>query len=187
MKDVSARIQTLIQQQQSLFLSTLDQNGNPAASYAPYYCDLNEIDAKQPKQAEQTEQAKKESAFYIFISELSEHTQHLIQHPNAGVLIAENAKESQNPEENQTKQVFARTRVSYQVIAEKISGPEKAKTLKAMQNQFGEIIEVLSGLADFHLFKLSPQTGRYVEGFGKAYLINKGLFNEIEHLGIPKK
>ncbi|MEM6400972.1 MAG: HugZ family protein, partial [Cyanobacteria bacterium P01_D01_bin.116] len=38
--------------------------------------------------------------------------------------------------------------------------------------RFGEIIEMLRGLADFRIFKLTPDSGRFVIGFGQAYHIS---------------
>ena len=41
-----------------------------------------------------------------------------------------------------------------------------------MQEKFGETIELLRSLPDFHLLALTPVNGKYVAGFGKAYSIN---------------
>lgn len=153
--EIITNIQQLIKDQQSLFLSTLNELGEPAASYTPYYCD------------------EKENVFYIFISDLSSHTKQLINNPKASILIAR--------DEQQTQQIFARNRVTYSVTAEQIEDTtQKQQILEQMQQQFGEIIELLSGLSDFRLFKLQAENGRYVEGFGKAFDIGQGIAEEIK-------
>ena len=44
--------------------------------------------------------------------------------------------------------------------------------LKALKDQFGSVVDVLSNLSDFHLFALHVEAGQYVVGFGQAYKIN---------------
>ena len=41
--------------------------------------------------------------------------------------------------------------------------------IKALRDRQGALVETLTSLADFRLFLLVPQSGRYVVGFGKAY------------------
>jgi putative heme iron utilization protein len=36
--------------------------------------------------------------------------------------------------------------------------------LTALQDKFGEVVSLLRPLSDFHLFALSPESGRYVAG-----------------------
>lgn len=154
--EIVESILKLINTQQSLFLSTLDRQGNPSASYAPYLC------------------IEKESAFYIFISDLSEHTQQLLDNPIASVLIA--------ADEQNTQQIFARHRLTYRVKADCLgqAALKRQAVLLLMQQRFGSIMDVLSGLSDFKLFKLTAQQGRYVKGFGNAFIIEQGLTSHIQ-------
>lgn len=39
----------------------------------------------------------------------------------------------------------------------------------ALISRFGEMAESLSKLNDFNLYKLVPDNGRYVKGFGQAF------------------
>ena len=41
-----------------------------------------------------------------------------------------------------------------------------------MNDQFGETVELLRSLPDFHLLALTAVKGRYIAGFGKAFVIN---------------
>ncbi|MDG4813249.1 pyridoxamine 5'-phosphate oxidase family protein [Hydrogenovibrio sp. 3SP14C1] len=133
----------LIQSQQSLLLSTLGELQTPNASYAPFI--------------------QYQEAFYIFVSGLAEHTQNLLNHPQASLLIMEGEKEAGN--------IFARQRIQLQVNAFFISREDAhwESRLEAFESKFGDLILTLKALPDFHLFQLSPISGRYIKGFGQAY------------------
>jgi len=157
--NVKKRIVKLIENQQSLVLSTITnhQTGSkvdliqPESSYAPYFCDINQ------------------QQFYIMLSDLANHTTNLRNNPQASILVIE--------DEQNAEQIFARTRVQYFVEAtqlQELKEIEKAKTL--LKNRFGEMIDVLGSLKDFNVFSLTPLQGSFVEGFGKAFTIKKGLY-----------
>lgn len=143
----------LIHSQQSLLLSTLDDSNTPHASYAPFIL--------------------YQEVFYIFISALAEHTQNLLNHPQASVLILE-------PEEH-TETIFARQRIQLQVKADLIAQEEMhwQSTLDVFESKFGEIIQTLQALPDFHLFQLCPLSGLYVKGFGQAYPLESEQIKEL--------
>lgn len=147
----------LLTTQQTLQLATLDTNGNPAISYAPFVRD--EI-----------------GNFYIFISGLASHTQDLLQHPAVAVMLI--------ADEQDARQIFARTRVTYQCSAEVVTRdtPEATSLLDAMQARFGEVVGVLRGLGDFVLFRLKPQSGRFVMGFGQAFVLTGDALQTLEHI-----
>jgi len=150
-KEIQDKIFQLIEQQQSLFLSTISTEISetislPYSSYAPYVSDLEE------------------QAFYLFLSDLSEHSHFLRANPNASILIM--------ADEANTEQIFARVRVQYQVSSKLIENePERQTAIKTMHQRFGEIIDILQALSDFRIYKLTPEQGRYVEGFGRAFNI----------------
>lgn len=158
-KEIEDKIFQLLHQQQSLFLSTLSKEvsqgkGVPHSSYAPYVS------------------ISDEQALYVFLSDLSEHSHYLRANPNASILII--------ADEVNTEQIFARVRVQYLVSSQLIENEkERIKAIKSMHQRFGEIIDVLSSLSDFRVYKLTPQKGRYIEGFGRAFNIGKGLSGEI--------
>jgi hypothetical protein len=46
--------------------------------------------------------------------------------------------------------------------------------ISALTERFGERIEFLSQMGDFKLFRLQPNGGRFVKGFGKAFQLEGG-------------
>ena len=121
-----------------------------------------------------------EQAFYVFLSDLSEHSHFLRANPKASILII--------ADETNTEQIFARVRVQYQVMSQLIeSGAERQSAIEIMQQRFGEIIDVLRSLSDFRVYKFVPQSGRYVEGFGRAFNIGKGFGGETSPVMQDKK
>jgi heme iron utilization protein len=142
-----AAYQDLPHRVSSLMLSTVNPDGTPHASYAPYILDST-------------------YQIYILTSGLSAHTPNLLRTGQASVLIIE--------DEGQSQQVFARQRLTYDCQVSLIErGTERWEThLQAMADQFGEIIQMLRQLEDFQLFCLSPQGGRFVMGFGAAYAVD---------------
>ncbi|MGZ4956925.1 MAG: HugZ family protein, partial [Methylobacter sp.] len=76
--------------------------------------------------------------------------------------------------ESESNNLFARERAVFNYKARKIERSEPLYTiqLKAFQDKFGEVVNLLQTLTDFHLFALCPESGRYIMGFGQAYMIN---------------
>lgn len=40
------------------------------------------------------------------------------------------------------------------------------------KERFGETVDLLQSLPDFHLLALTPVSGKYIAGFGKAFSID---------------
>lgn len=144
---VLAAYRSLPPRVQSLMLSTVSPSGVPHASYAPYVMDAD-------------------YQIYVFTSGLSAHTDHLHRTGLASVLLIE--------DEAEAPQVFARQRISYDCRATLL--PRGTKDWEPIadrfEQRFGDIIQMLRSLEDFQIFCLSPQTGRFVMGFGAAYAID---------------
>lgn len=140
-------LQALLASQQTLLLSTASATGFPDISYAPFVRD-------------------EAGPFTILISELATHTGNLLANPRASVMFIRPESESNN--------LFARKRAIFDCTAKPIGRSDTGYStqLMALQKQFGNIVEVLQSLSDFHLFSLTPVSGRYVAGFGQAYTIN---------------
>ena len=147
LEDMSTRYQALIASQQTLLLSTASTNGVPDISYAPFVRDNAGV-------------------FYIYVSEMACHTVNLLNNPWASLLFVRPESEARN--------LFARERAVLNCSVKEISRDDAiyADRIHALQDQFGEVVSVLSSLPDFHLFALRPETGRYVVGFGRAFAIN---------------
>ncbi len=141
----------------TLQLSTLTVEGKPNASYSPFIVD-------------------KQGNFYIFVSQLASHTQDLLANPQASILLIQ--------DEAETRQIFARKRISYQCDVEVVGDESQnyQKMLDALEERFGNIVELLRTLPDFILFRLKPSQGQYVKGFGKAYTLKGEGLLELEHI-----
>ncbi|MBW4689162.1 MAG: pyridoxamine 5'-phosphate oxidase family protein [Komarekiella atlantica HA4396-MV6] len=142
---------------QSVIISTVNAQGIPNSSYAPYVMD----DAKN---------------IYIYVSGLASHTKNLDANPHVSILFIE--------DEAQTNQIFARRRLSFDCTATLIERETQKwnKIVEQFQGRFGQIIEVLRGLADFRIFQLTPSEGRFVIGFGAAYHISGDNLHQLVQL-----
>jgi len=140
----------------SLILSTLDLQSAIETSVAPFIY--------------------KDDKLYIFVSELAKHTQNLL-----GLIERnESSKDIEQPglvsaillaDESQTEQIFARERMTLRLSVAEVLDNDKTypDLLNEFADQFGEVISVLRGLSDFHLFEFTLQKGGYVKGFGQAF------------------
>jgi putative heme iron utilization protein len=111
--------------------------------------------------------------FYIFVSGLSNHTQNLKSTGKAGILLIE--------DEGQTQQIFARQRLMYDCSVDLIDRHDPQWTTWADQFKvrFGNLIDMLRQLPDFQIFRLTPQSGRFVVGFGAAYEVDASDLNRL--------
>ena len=136
--------QQLLGQTESLILATANPDGSPLASYAPFIVD-------------------EQRQFYIFTSQLAAHTTNLQRTGQASIMVVE--------DEAVTTQIFARQRVTFQCQANLIprDSAEGEAALAQYEARFGKMVGLLKSLPDFQLFKLQPQSGSLVLGFGQAY------------------
>lgn len=136
-------IDRLNEKNKTLSMSTIDEQGRAYTSYTPFVC----IDGN----------------YYIFITELAPHTQHILRQPDISIMVID--------DESKSKNVFARVRVLYYTKASQVSrtSEEGVNVLQILQDRCGNTMNVLKQLSDFILFKLTPTSGRLVTGFGKAY------------------
>ncbi len=139
--------QQLIKNQQTLLLATVSSHAEPECSYAPFVTDEHKV-------------------FYIFVSELATHTKNMIDTQKASILFIK--------PEQETKNFFVRERVIFDCTISEIQQDDELydRQLGLMNDQFGETVELLRNLPDFHLLALTPIKGRYIAGFGKAFMID---------------
>lgn len=106
-----------------------------------------------------------DGAYFVLLSDLAAHSRHLRAYPQAQMLLIEDEASARN--------VFARQRLSQQVSVERIdrADPLWATVTDWLQARAGATVAVLTQLADFHLYRLTPHTGRLIVGFGQAYAI----------------
>ncbi len=141
----------------SIILSTVDAEGFPNASYTPFVMD-------------------EKKRIYIYVSGLATHTKNISANSKVSVLFIE--------DEAQTKQIFARRRLSFDCEPNLLARdtPQWTEIVDKFQGKFGEIIEMLRSLPDFRIFQLTPTKGRFVIGFGAAYQISGDNLNQLTQI-----
>jgi hypothetical protein len=97
------------------------------------------------------------------LSEIAVHAINLQHNPKASVLLIQ--------DEDSADELFARVRVNYAMDAQHIAfeAPGWNDGLNRLVKRHGDRIANLANMSDFKLFKLVPNKGRYVKGFGRAY------------------
>lgn len=145
----------LIANARSLVLATNGESPTPEASYVPHVRD-------------------EQGNFYVFVSEMARHTINLRTGNPASVMIIE--------DEASAKQIFARRRATFTVKPVELprESSECAKQLAAFRACFGEMIDMLAGMKDFHMIRLTPTSGRVVLGFAAAYRVTGDNWNQLE-------
>ena len=144
---VAAEINYLIANTQTMTLATLDSAGVPEASMAPF---IHYAATHQ---------------FYTAVSGLSPHTAHLAAKKPTGIMII--------ADEQGVPQVLGRKRVSYTCDVHEIFRETEICHMlyERFKAKFGSIMELLFQLPDFRVFGLDPLSGRYIAGFGGAYIL----------------
>lgn len=152
--------QDLLTSHQSIVLATVNEDGSPLASYAPYAVDS----AKN---------------FYIFVSTLAHHTSNLLRSDQASLMVI--------ADESETQQIFARERLTFACHVEELSRDtsdwEHAAQLYGAR--FGDMFKLIRGFKDFRMFRLVPKDGSLVVGFGQAYAIHGDSLDELTQRGNP--
>lgn len=148
-KPKAPKVMELVESTKSLILATVDAEGNPVSSYAPFVL----IDG----------------SFYIYVSFMAKHTKNLQDRKKTSIMFIE--------DEAAGKQIYARTRLTVNSEANLIEkeNPLFAQALAALRGRHGKVVDVLAEMTDFVLFELKPQRGAYVNGFGSAYFVDGNL------------
>jgi len=140
----------------TLQMATVDSDGFPTASYSPY--------------------VKVESDYFVYVSELASHTQNLTDNKVASIFFVE--------DESESKHLFVRRRLSYACEVEEVErgSSEFDSVLDAYAEKFQDkFINMLRDLEDFHLFRLTPTKGGFVNGFGQAFRTTGEGLSILEH------
>jgi len=156
LEKIQDQYEQLLSTFQTVQLATVNAEGIPTASYSPAVLD-------------------DERNVYIYVSEIANHTGNLLSNGKASFMIIE--------DESASGQLFARKRISFKAEAAVIErGSEQWDAIMGrFEEKFGRVVEHLKGMDDFHLIRLSPEEGRLVLGFGRAYSISADL-SQVEHL-----
>ncbi|KOO02657.1 heme utilization protein HutZ [Vibrio nereis] len=149
-------VQAFRDSRKTLQLATISAEGIPNATYAPFAFDSQ--------------------AYYILVSDIAAHGRNLKTNRNVSILMIE--------DESECKQIYARKRLTFDTRAELVERNTEAwqQGVNVLQTRFGDIIENLSQLGDFNLYRLVPESGRYVKGFGQAFEISGNDLLDFVHL-----
>lgn len=140
----------------TLVMATLDQGANPNVSYAPF--------------------ALLEDGYYVLVSEIARHGQNLQQCKRVSIMLID--------DESETRQIYARKRLTFDAMATEVPRDSQGwqQGITALRARQGDILDNLSQLADFHLFRLVPEKGLYVKGFGQAFTVSGDELIDFVHL-----
>lgn len=153
-KPVTPRVNELIGSCKSVILATVNGEGAPNASYAPF--------------------ARIGNRFYILVSFMSRHTRNLRDIGKVSAMFIE--------DEANTRQIYARDRLTLDVSTREITRgtPDWEAGIEKLKENHGKVLDILVGLEDFIMIELTPVKGSYVNGFGSAYYVDE-LLEIIEH------
>lgn len=153
-KPVAPKVQELINTSKSIILATVDAEGNPNSSYAPFV------------QVDQT--------FYILVSFMAKHTKNLADGRKTSIMFIE--------DESATKQIYARERLTLEATTSQIERDSEVwnTVVAKLKENHGKVVDVISEMGDFILIALQPVKGSYVNGFGSAYFVDANL-EIVEH------
>ncbi|MBE4582892.1 heme utilization protein HutZ [Vibrio navarrensis] len=144
------------QERQTLQLATVDKDGRPNVSYAPF--------------------VQNQEGYFVLISQIARHARNLLENPQVSLMMIE--------DEDSAKQLFARKRLTFDAIASVVERDSQLwqQVIGQMQERFGEIVAGLSQLEDFVLFNLKAERGLFVKGFGQAYQVSGEDLVDFVHL-----
>ncbi|MEG3219155.1 heme utilization protein HutZ [Vibrio gigantis] len=144
------------QERRTLQLATVDEEGRPNVSYAPF--------------------VQNQGGYFVLISDIARHARNLKANPQVSLMMIE--------DEESSKQLYARKRLTFDAQASVVERETELWTqvIGQMQDRFGEIIDGLSQLQDFSLFNLKAENGLFVKGFGQAYQVSGDDLVDFVHL-----
>ncbi|MDH5935746.1 heme utilization protein HutZ [Vibrio splendidus] len=144
------------QERRTLQLATVDEEGRPNVSYAPF--------------------VQNQEGYFVLISDIARHARNLKANPQVSLMMIE--------DEESSKQLYARKRLTFDAQASVVERETELWTqvIGQMQERFGEIIDGLSQLQDFSLFNLKAENGLFVKGFGQAYQVSGDDLVDFVHL-----
>ncbi|WP_300331790.1 pyridoxamine 5'-phosphate oxidase family protein [Fusobacterium sp.] len=152
-KEIINETEQFINSFKSVILGTVSKNGEVDVTYAPHL----KIDGEH----------------YIYISEIGDHYTNLTENEQKfEIMFLEEEKEAMS--------AIARKRARFNVTAEFLPRDEKfEKIMDKFQESVGETFKIVRQMKDFHLVKLNVIDGRYVKGFGQAYILKDGTATQM--------
>ena len=157
LKEAFSQKDNIVQNMNTIVLSTNCKKGLPNASYAPSVIDAD-------------------GYYYVYISKLSKHATNLLDNSNLSIMIIEDESKAEN--------IFARKRLTMNCIATEIirDTNDWINKINLLEDKFGDAISYLKKLTDFHLFKIEPKDGLLVYGFARAFRFKGRNLDQIKFL-----
>lgn len=148
-KPVAPKVKELIERTKSVILATVDAEGVPNSSYAPF--------------------VQVNNTLYILVSFMARHTKNLADGRKTSVMFIE--------DESATKQIYARERLTIEAAASQVERDSETwnTVVTQLKETHGKVVDVIAEMQDFILIALQPVKGSYVNGFGSAYFVDKNL------------
>lgn len=149
-------IQELKAQALTIMLSTVDKDGNPNVSYAPFVINNGE--------------------YQVLISTIARHARNLLEVPKVSLMIIE--------DESKSRQIFARRRLSFDAAVRVLErhSEEWEQAIAALKARQGNLVDELSKMQDFNVFCFKPERGLFVKGFGQAFQVSNDDLVNFVHL-----
>lgn len=153
-KPVAPKVKELIDRTKSVILATVDAEGIPNSSYAPF--------------------VQVNTTLYILVSFMAKHTKNLADGRKTSVMFIE--------DESATKQIYARERLTIEAAASQVERDSEIwnTVVTKLKENHGKVVDVIAEMQDFILIALQPVKGSYVNGFGSAYFVDQNL-DILEH------
>jgi putative heme iron utilization protein len=148
-KPLAPKVKELIERSKSVILATVDAEGAPNSSYAPF--------------------VQVENTFYILVSFMARHTKNLADGRKTSMMFIE--------DESETKQIYARERLTIEASTSQIERDSETwnTVVSQLKETYGKVVDVIAEMKDFILIGLHPIKGSYVNGFGSAYFVDQNL------------
>jgi putative heme iron utilization protein len=156
---IEGRAKTFLSSRKTLKLATVSNVGNwPTASHAPFIQDDNYL--------------------YVYVSALSKHTQEMKDNCQISAVVVED-------EVSAMFRIFEMKRITFTCTAVAVNraGSEWSRIIDLFDKSFGKSFEQVKPLRDFTLFRLIIHNAFYVEGFGKAFRMNRKLEDAVHVRG----
>ncbi|WP_442600792.1 HugZ family pyridoxamine 5'-phosphate oxidase [Paenibacillus sp. KN14-4R] len=155
---MKVKFQAFMESRKTLMISSLDEEGAPFISYAPF--------------------VHLDGHLYIYISKISDHFRYVEENDRVHVMMI--------ADESETPNAFARERARYACATENLGNEGNEEVFEKFNAKFSDkMMNMLRGL-DFSLFKLTPLTGRFVVGFGQAFDVDI-TGEKFEHVVVDRK
>ncbi|WP_209025989.1 heme utilization protein HutZ [Mannheimia haemolytica] len=149
-------IEELKQQIKTIMLATIDKDGVPNVSYAPFVINNGE--------------------YQVLITTIARHARNLQEVPKVSLMLIE--------DESKSRQIFVRRRLTFDATVRMIERTDEEwnNSIAALKARHGDLVDELSNMQDFKLFSFKPTAGLFVKGFGKAFDVGVDDLINVVHL-----